>query len=857
MAINNPYLPIKVITNGVLDTFAFNWSLTQAQDIKVYFEDSRGVKTLVDTGDYTLQRNTGENGGNIIFNTPPTTGQTLIIEREEEKTQEKEFSNTKTFNLKYFQDALDKLTRWCQEQDYGIGQAIKIPETAVSDEEDPIDIWNRIILSDTGESIKYAKIENGNLYVKSSTGSWIMMPKSSNIRQVRQRVEYIDSQPIYIFEYTLNGTDWFGMADTSLYKQHKNLEGRDEADQHPASAITGVAEHIADTDNPHATTADQVGAYTKGETDDLLDNKADLSGATFTGDISATNLSGTNTGDQDLSSYAIDDEVVHLAGTETITGVKTFNASPIVPTPTTDYEVATKKYVDDNAGGGGGSGSSLSAGQILFGLYEELPSAAYVWGDAGKQELNNASTNYSNLVDNITGGLIPSDTIAAWDAAYAANPDNAVPFWGYDSATDKVIVPNIPRGYAMTAAGSLANVGTVLQNAAPNITGTLSRVSSALLTNYPSGTGAFVRTSAYTEASKVGGSGNPPLLANFGLDASLSNAAYGRDSTTRVRNDQIQMRVLFYVGAEVSPQEASQITAANVLSELHSKLDKPSTWSNDDFAAFRKQITSLNWADKVEFTTYPYTAPNDGVLFVNKKSGQSWTINGIIINNGGNDSTNYEGPSQIPVSKGDTISALADGGIMTFVPFYGQAGTNNLILGINYYGKFATLSDLNTASASLIETPLGKGRWALVGNDIDGYVRYYTAPTDGSFSEFTWEEGAPDTTDGDYVVETGGTSAAWYRLYKSGWVEQGGYNQNNTTPTTVTLPIPMADTYYTATANSRQNGYTSNFNIASRNMAMNWSATICEQTTTTLSIRGSITEDNYTGYNWRVEGMAA
>lgn len=35
-----------------------------------------------------------------------------------------------------------------------------------------------------------------------------------------------------------------------------------------------------------------------------LDDKADLAGATFTGSIAATNLSGTNTGDQDLSSYA-------------------------------------------------------------------------------------------------------------------------------------------------------------------------------------------------------------------------------------------------------------------------------------------------------------------------------------------------------------------------------------------------------------------------------------------------------------------------------------------------------------------------------------------------------------------------
>ena len=34
-------------------------------------------------------------------------------------------------------------------------------------------------------------------------------------------------------------------------------------------------------------------------------------------------------------------------GTQTINGVKTFTSSPILPTPTTDMQAATKKYVDD------------------------------------------------------------------------------------------------------------------------------------------------------------------------------------------------------------------------------------------------------------------------------------------------------------------------------------------------------------------------------------------------------------------------------------------------------------------------------------------------------------------------------
>lgn len=38
---------------------------------------------------------------------------------------------------------------------------------------------------------------------------------------------------------------------------------------------------------------------------------------------------------------------VRMTGNETIAGIKTFSSSPIVPTPSTDYQASTKKYVDD------------------------------------------------------------------------------------------------------------------------------------------------------------------------------------------------------------------------------------------------------------------------------------------------------------------------------------------------------------------------------------------------------------------------------------------------------------------------------------------------------------------------------
>ena len=59
----------------------------------------------------------------------------------------------------------------------------------------------------------------------------------------------------------------------------------------------------------------------------------------------------------------LDSSIVKLTENQTIDDVKTFTSSPIVPTPTTDFQVATKKYVDDaisvGAGTGGGSGLSI------------------------------------------------------------------------------------------------------------------------------------------------------------------------------------------------------------------------------------------------------------------------------------------------------------------------------------------------------------------------------------------------------------------------------------------------------------------------------------------------------------------
>jgi hypothetical protein len=120
----------------------------------------------------------------------------------------------------------------------------------------------------------------------------------------------------------------FGIADTNTVKIDSASVADDEYARFTASGLESrsTSEVLSD-----------IGALSTGHLTDFTHS-----------DIAHTNrsdldlVSGTNTGDQDLSGYALKSNVLELD-----------NTTPF--TPDADYEPATKKYVDDNAGGGGAS----------------------------------------------------------------------------------------------------------------------------------------------------------------------------------------------------------------------------------------------------------------------------------------------------------------------------------------------------------------------------------------------------------------------------------------------------------------------------------------------------------------------
>ena len=179
-------------------------------------------------------------------------------------------------------------------------------------------------------------------------------------------------------------------------------------------------------------------------------------------DFTATNgssvvlASGVNSGDiVDIVAYgtfqiadvytqaqadALLDDKVSTSGNETIAGVKTFSSFPVTPSsaPTTDYQVANKKYVDDNAV----SYSDFLNSKVTNG-YQKLPGGLILqWLKLSKSSRSvpltisgitfpitfpNACLNASCIIDNnvTTSGCISAHVSSFSNSSISVYIDNS------------------------------------------------------------------------------------------------------------------------------------------------------------------------------------------------------------------------------------------------------------------------------------------------------------------------------------------------------------------------------------------------------------------------------------------------
>jgi hypothetical protein len=150
-----------------------------------------------------------------------------------------------------------------------------------------------------------------------------------------------------------------------------------------------------------------------------------------------------------LDAKANDSSVIHIAGSETITGHKMFNVSPDVPYPSSELNVANKAYVDDFVLSATDA-TAVSKGLVqLTGDLSGTASSPTVPGLAGK-----ANTSHVHSASDVTTGIfdvarIPTGATASTvslgdhnhDANYLAPKNTTVTLT--DSTNDRFSRVNI------------------------------------------------------------------------------------------------------------------------------------------------------------------------------------------------------------------------------------------------------------------------------------------------------------------------------------------------------------------------------------------------------------------------------
>lgn len=334
-------------------------------------------------------------------------------------------------------------------------------------------------------------------------------------------------------------------------------------------------------------------------------------------------------------------------------------------------------------------------------------------------------------------------------------------------------------------------------------------------------------------------------------DASLNSSIYGASNTVQPAHTTLYPWISAYTAAiPASVAQAAEFQQALTNTSVN-KMDKVQFWTPDNFVQLRNYSMELDWANTytgsasstepfsatLDNTNKALTMPADGVL-LGTHYGGIVSVNGNQIFPSTTDANITNSCFPLEVRKGDVVFMRARVGT-ALVPFKYQSGANNIVLGLNYYGKYATLEALNTASASILNNGQGQGRWALVGDDTNGYTRYYTKPTNNTFSAFEWAAGGADTylgQEADYVVDRKlptENDPSWYRVWKSGWLEQGGIISPSSAWSTINLLKPYANTQYiilaavingnTAAGVTIKNKTISSFAIY-QNVEQNWEA---------------------------------
>lgn len=136
MTVSNLVTKQRFAGNGATVTFAIPFDFADNSEVVVYLRNgnvSPATQTLKTVGvDYTISG--GNPGVNVIMNTAPATGETLVIIRDVVSNQPTNYVSNGAFDAEAHEDALDHIVRQVQELDEKFTRTPILPlTTAITD----------------------------------------------------------------------------------------------------------------------------------------------------------------------------------------------------------------------------------------------------------------------------------------------------------------------------------------------------------------------------------------------------------------------------------------------------------------------------------------------------------------------------------------------------------------------------------------------------------------------------------------------------------------------------------------------------------------------------------------------------
>lgn len=740
-------------------------------------------------------------------------GDYICIIRNTETGQPYDYQN----NQKHIEQALDNLSRQIQEVADAADRALKLDPTYSidSDKMNPIE-WLQTIVRCKDLTVRGLRFANNVLqYSKDdpekpeSEKTWYSLLNTDGITNVRER--YDVGTDTYYFEYSTDGgSNW---KDVGEIIRHNGLQGRDEADCHPISAITGLQDkldeklntesaeetyatktelssHTENTDNPHNVTKAQVGLGN-------VDNTSDLSKPISTATQNALNgklsikqnpqdagkiVKVGSDGNLELSSESSGGGLQSVSHGATLKGAGT----DLQPLDVADGSIGNTQLAEEV--------KDEIAGKQPAGDY--ATNTALQQGLATKQPVGNYATE-EELTQGLAGKANKATTLAGYGITDGATKTELNTKLSTVATDGKTITGNGTTADPLTVAKSGAgrNIGDMFWT---------TRTDSAL-------NGAVEANGAqYNFADVNQGQNNVQALLTSGALPSVTIAEFD----TKVASDGGCDSFGYDSGATYFkvPKKLGRV----LVRSQKPTADNNYTWYNVYADGWVEQGGIIaNLTDEIARIVFPIIMAdvNYTILagqYVDNPNSQYWYVRHDIGVNG----------FLIKASAGTVTAA--------YWRVSGYAASSE-------YAQ-STWDYQNVQ----VERPM---------------VQLFNGATDEAVATCTSVlsdvAGLKQTTDGmiDYVVEsqepTGANGYTWYRLYKSGWVEQGGSVGNpNNGCVLVTLPISMSNTSFTALASGNTSSDAANYN-----------GVTCERRSST-QIGVCTTGQQGKGCSWRVVGYA-